>query len=160
MKEIKLTQGKVALVDDDDFDWINQWKWCAVKFRSEIFYAVRTDRTGGKQTTVYMHRLIINVSGPERHIDHKDGDGLNNQKDNLRIATSSQNNANRKAWKNSSSKYLGVSWNKDEKKWQVSIMKNRKKTHVGYFHNEEEGAIAYNEIAPKIHGAFAKHFTI
>ena len=101
MKEIPLTQGEVALVDDEDYEWLNQWRWYVLKAR-HTFYAVRFD--GGR--TQSMHREIMcNPVGKE--VDHSDMDGLNNQRINLRIATRSQNHKNVNPY--GVSAYLGVS---------------------------------------------------
>jgi hypothetical protein len=156
MKEITLTQGKVALVDDDTYEYLNQFKWFAHKNNSGPFYAVRTDRTSGKQIKICMHRLIMGISDPKILVDHKDRDGLNNQRYNLRMANKSQNNANRRARRNGSSKYLGVCWDKREKKWRVQIKKNGIIKHVGMFSNEDDAALAYNEKAIVMHGDFAR----
>ena len=92
MKEIPLSQGKVALVDDEDYKYLNQWKWYAAK-QGNDFYAFRNDYTVSPPKTVRMHREVL-VEDP-RDIDHIDGNGLNNQKVNLRYCTHSQNHQNR-----------------------------------------------------------------
>ena len=112
MKEIKLTQGKVALVDDEDFDFLNQWKWCAHKDGNN-FYAVRVDYSNGRANKKFlsMHRVLLGLTDPKIFPDHKDGDGLNNQRYNLRIATPSQNVINSKtSGKDKTSIYRGVSF--------------------------------------------------
>src|SRR5689334_17780885 len=127
-KIIKLTQGKIALVDDEDFDFLNKWKWHAnSNGRKNIFYAKRLD----SNKIVSMHRVILSITDPKIIVDHKDGDGLNNQRSNLRIATPSQNNANRRPM--GSSKYLGVYYHKSSKKWKAQIGKNGTNTSLGYF---------------------------
>src|SRR6188474_653310 len=97
MKKIKLTQGKFALVDDMDYDYLNQWKWYSKKHRN-TFYAVRTpsvkENMGRNQ--LYLHRVILNVTDPKIFIDHEDTNGLNCQRLNLRIATTKQNQQNRR----------------------------------------------------------------
>ena len=155
MKEIQLTQGKIALVDDSDFEWLNQWKWYAAR-EGNTFYAQRTDRSNGKRT-VKMHRLILGLSDPNILADHMDLNGLNNQRNNLREADSSKNQWNRRSVKNSSSKYLGVSFDKDKRirKWKAIIQANNKKIVLGRFASEDEAALAYNEKALELHGEFA-----
>ncbi len=145
MKLIPLTQDKFAQVDDCDYEFLMQWKWFARKKRNQ-FYAARG--------SVYMHRLLMN--NPKGFIvDHKDRNTLNNQKNNLRLATDAQNKANTSSRPNSTSRYLGVHWNKANKKWKVEINKNGKNIFIGRFSCEIDAAIAYNEAAKKIHGEFA-----
>jgi len=110
---------------------------------------------------VYMHREILGLTDRKIHGDHKDHDTLNNRRNNLRIATHSQNMANRSSHKNSTSKFLGVSiethkrGNKIFKYWHAVISKDRKITFFGHFKTEELAALAYNEAAIKLHGEFA-----
>lgn len=146
MKEIKLTQGKVALVDDEDFEYLNQFKWCAHK-ECNTYYAVRNAKNNGKLFTQYMHNLIIGIIG----VDHKNHEGLDNQKHNLRIANKSQNAMNNMPLKNMTSKYKGVSWFKRDKKWRAVI--NEK--HIGLFIDEIEAAKAYDNKAAELFGEFA-----
>lgn len=153
MKEIKLTCDKVALVDDEDFDYLNQWKWCAVK-KEAGYYAQRKVQKKGIQQTFYLHREILKAS-KGMYVDHKDHDTLNNRKENLRICTSSQNNANKRARKNCTSKYLGVSWYKRRNRWIVQLQKNGEKMPTKLFKIETEAALYYNECAIKYHGEFA-----
>ncbi len=159
MKLIPLTQGKFAMVDDDDFELLNKHKWYAIRDRSvknyEKFYVRRTVNVGENINPKYflMHRYICGVTDPKIKIDHKDRNGLNCQKKNLRIANASQNCANRTAF--GSSKYLGVSFKNANQKYAVQIMKNKKITHIGYFKSEIDAARAYDEAAIKVHGEFA-----
>lgn len=156
MKEIQLTQGKVALVDNEDYDVLNKHKWHAQKTKiSNVWYARRTIRENGHKHNVAMHRVIMCIIDPSITIDHKDHNGLNNQKNNLRIATKSQNCSNRRASVNSTSKYIGVSWASSRKKWGVSIFKLGHKKWLGYFDKEDEAANAYNKAAEELHGEFA-----
>jgi hypothetical protein len=139
MKEIALSQGKFALVDDEDFEELNRYKWWVEKHRN-TFYAKRDIWNGSKKVCIRMHRVLLNC--PEtKFSDHVDGNGLNNQKANLRIATNRQNLQNRHV--SASSKYPGVSWQKNEKKWQSAIYINGKSIHLGLFNNEEEAFEAY-----------------
>lgn len=150
MKIIPLTQGKVALVDDEDFEHVNQFKWCAQKrvFKSGItFYAMRR---GGAES---MHRFLM-PSHPR--IDHKDGDGLNNQRSNLRPATRSENAANQRKHVDCSSKFKGVHWDKRTGKWRSQTKLHGRRIHLGRFVNELDAAIAYDTAAVKLFGDFAK----
>src|SRR6185369_10082175 len=109
MKRIKLTQGKCALVDDEDFERVSQFKWVADKDKNNLWYASRHFPLGnGKRTTQKMHTFILNGL---KKVDHKNSDGLDNQKHNLRPATTSQNGANRrKQARKTSSVFKGVWW--------------------------------------------------
>lgn len=149
MKEIKLTQGKTALVDDSDYDYLNQWKWYAQKDRY-TYYAVRRD---GKRR-MKMHRVILGL-GYDSNLfpDHIDHNGLNNQRSNLRIATRSQNAANRSSIRTAVSKYKGVA--PMRKRWQAHIVKDGVQKYIGLFKNEIDAALAYNIEAKKLHGEFA-----
>lgn len=154
MKEIILTQGKVALVDDEDFEYLNQWKWRAQKGR-DTYYAVRFQWVNGRDTKISMHRLILSLVDKSILCDHRDRNGLNNQKYNLRIASYSGNGSNRTSGKNSSSVFLGVSWINREKRWCAQIKKDNIVRHIGYFESEIEAAKAYDKHALEIHGEFA-----
>ena len=149
-KQILLTQGKVAIVDDGDYRYLNQWKWLAAK-QGNTWYAHRAIRIDGKQQILSMHRLLMPTTG-EALIDHIDRDGLNNQRSNLREATVSQNQMNSVSHANSSSKYKGVSWHKRRKAWQVNVLRKS----YGYFDSEVEAALEYNKVAPILFGEFAR----
>ena len=154
MKEIKLTQGKVALVDDGDYDFLMQWKWQA-HFK-DLWYAVRTQRMGKKRICVRMHRVILGLIDPNVKGDHKDGDGLNNQRGNLRIATTEQNAQNRRACSKSNSKYIGVHLRIKTGKYIAQIAHNKNKKHIGCFETAEKAALAYNKAAFELFGEFAR----
>jgi len=155
MKRIKLTRGKYALVDDEDYGRLNKDKWYAEK-NGKTFYAARNIRNSdGKRALSKMHReLMGNPVG--KLIDHKDENGLNNQKYNLRVCTRSQNQMNRGKTKNNTSGYKGVSWHRRIKKWGAHIRANNKLKHLGYFDNKNDAAKAYNEAATEYHGEFAQ----
>lgn len=150
MKTIELTQGKVALVDDEDFDYLNQWNWCATSRKNRRrWYACRRD---GSQM-LFMHVVISGIKGA----DHKDNDGLNNQRNNLRPANASQNGGNRgKGVGKKTSKFKGVCWDKSKNKWMASIHFNYKGIFLGRFHKEKDAALAYDAAARKYFGEFAK----
>lgn len=155
MKVIKLTQGKVALVDDEDFEYLNQWKWYAsFDKRADTFYASRTLH-GLTNKTIRMHRVIMGIEDRSILVDHIDHNGLHNCRSNIRVATPGQNCANVRAHKGGTSEYLGVSWNKQNNKWRVVIQKDRKQIRLGHFIDEQEAALCYNKKAIEIHGDFA-----
>lgn len=150
MKEIILTQGKVALVDDEDFEELNKYKWYAYKSRN-TFYAGRKLRLGvNKKRIVIMHRELLGLKDSKLKGDHIDHNGLNNQKYNLRIATNAENCKNQMPRKGFSSKYKGVCWHKRDKMWNANIRINERQKHLGYFDNEIEAAKAYDAMA-KLH---------
>jgi len=151
MREIKLTQGKVALVDDEDYERLNRYRWCA--FRNlNTYYA---SRSISGSATISMHRQILSVS-PGKEIDHKDGNGLNNQKDNLRSCTHSQNCANQRSQVNVSSKFKGVFWETGRRKWNASIGVAGQRMHLGRFKTEKAAALVYNVAAINHFGEFAR----
>lgn len=158
MKKIKLTQGKYALVDDTDFEKLNQYKWCVSKKRNKKnWYVIRNSKMiNGKRYTILIHRVIMNCP-KNKMIDHIDGNSLNNQKKNLRIATNSQNCKNREKNRNNTSGYKGVFWHKKSNKWITDIGVNGKKIHLGLFENPLEAYKAYCEACIKYHGKFANY---
>ncbi len=162
MKLIKLTKGQFALVDDEDYKQLNRFKWIASTSKIRNTYYARRAMLdcNGKQKIVQMHRIIMGITNPKIIIDHKDGNGLNNQRNNLRVCSHSQNSSNRKSAKNSSSKYLGVTFCKENGKWRAQIRKFNVNHHIGYFIDEKNAALAYQSKAKEIHGEFANLSTI
>jgi hypothetical protein len=147
---------KEILVDDEDFDFLSQKNWQIVKVPT-TFYATRQQRFGnGIRKLFYMHRVILNLKhGDETEVDHRDHNGLNNQRSNLRKASVRQNGANRTSKRNSNSKFLGVTFIARHNRYKVSIVKDKKSYYLGYFKTEEEAALAYNKKAIELHGEFA-----
>lgn len=150
MKEIQLTQGQVALIDDEDFALVNQYNWFARKARSK-FYAMTWVGDWKDRKPLHLHRLIAGNPLKNILIDHIDRNGLNNQKANLRMSDGIQNSRNRSAW--GTSKYLGVARTDTTQgiKWRASIGKK----YLGIFKTETEAANAYNVAATEKYGAFA-----
>lgn len=153
MREIKLNHGQVALVDDEDFDFISQWKWRAEKGSSGIWYAKRTGYETGKKKSVRMHRQLTGNTYPI--VDHADRNGLNNQRHNLRNATPSQNIANSKI-RDSISGLKGVHWHKPNKKWIAKIRIHGKDKHIGCFEDKNQAHKAYEIAAKAAFGEFAR----
>ena len=155
MKTIPLTQDKVALVDDADYERVSQFKWCAYRPRSShTFYACRGVKRNGKWTTEQMHGFILGHTGKT---DHRDGNGLNNQWENLRPATSAQNSRNRGKQINNRSGYKGVyPCHPDGRSWVARVRVHGKPIHFGTFANREDAARAYDAGVLKIHGEFAR----
>lgn len=155
MKTIPLTQGQVALVDDDDFERLSMFSWHAAWNPStQSFYAKRTTpHENGKQRTIRMHRAIVNASEGST-VDHKNHNTLDCQKSNLRVCTTADNVRNRKgANKNSKSGSRGVFWHKENRKWHAQINAGRK-IHLGFFNEKSEAEAAYAEANIKHFGDF------
>lgn len=138
MKEIKLTQGKVALVDDEDYEELNKYKWYANKIRN-TYYAMRHMSKNHKKI-ILMHREVMDLSN-KMFVDHIDGNGLNNCKSNLRAVTNRQNLQKQNIKK--SSKYVGVYLDKRTNKWKATIRINKKQTYLGCFNSELEAHEEY-----------------
>ncbi len=150
MKYIMLTKGRKAIVDNDDFEYLNQWKW----HYSSYGYAVRTSRNSiYNRIAVYMHREIIKF--PSSRVDHIDGNRLNNQKSNLRLCNSYQNIWNSRPHQRNKTGYKGITWESHRKKWRARIGVKGKRVYVGEFQNKDEAIRAYNAKALEYHGEFA-----
>lgn len=149
-KKIPLTQGRFAIVDDEDFEYLNQWKWCFDK----TGYARRSEGVSlGKIKNFSMHREI-NRTPKGLQTDHKNGEGLDNRRCNLRTATHSQNQQNRKH-SHGISEFKGVCWHKILGKWNAYIRIKGKLKHLGFFENERKAATVYDTAARKYFGEFA-----
>jgi hypothetical protein len=157
MKQIYLTQNQIALVDDADYDFlINFNSWCATTHkRRKTFYAVSSKMIGDKCKNLFMHRLLLNITSNDLFVDHIDGNGLNNQRSNLRICTREQNQRNRPKNKNNKSGYKGVFWDKERNKWQAKIMVDKKPIYLGRFDDLELAGFVYQEAARKYHKEYA-----
>ena len=158
---VPLTKGMFALVDEADFVDVSRWNWCATRPGGAekggyTWYAMRgrtPSDAGGKTCPVLLHRYLLGE--PTQKIDHRDGNGLNNRRENLRKATSAENGRNSIKRTQSSSKFKGVSLHRNQH-WYASIRVNYKTIHLGRFNTEEEAARAYDEAARRLHGEFAR----
>ena len=155
MIEIPLTRGKVALIDDADFDLISRFKWSAYKSKNTYYAHAGVRLNNGSRTTIQMHRLLLGLTDPKIKTDHRDRNGLNNSRANLRACSHAENGRNRTAQANNSSGYKGVSFHKQHEKWQARIMVNGKSKHLGFYLTPEDAHQAYCAAAAEFHGEFA-----
>lgn len=169
MIEIKLTKNLVAQIDECDCDLISKYTWhSATSKRSSPYANTRIFYNDGssKSYITSMHRLIMGCTfGDGRFVDHIDGNGLNNKRDNLRFVTRSQNAVNRKNKTNKISKYFGVSSvirgrKTKVKYWTASVRFMGQMVFHGYYKSENDAALAFNEEVVKYYGNFAKLNTI
>jgi len=154
MKSIPLSKGYVAIVDDDDFETLNAFKWSASETRGSV-YAIRVAKVNGKLKRIYMHRQIMG-DPPGKLIDHRDRCGLHNWRTNLRVSSKSGNQHNRGATPGGTSKFKGVSWHVAGGKWQVHVQARGKRFYLGLFDSEKEAALAADAKIREIHGQFAR----
>jgi len=161
MKEIVLTNGSVALIDDEDFDKISKYKWTehkeGTKQKSYAISSVRDE--SGKYKQIRMHRLVLGISDPKLKIDHANGKTLDNTKSNIRVASNSQNGSNLDALvSTNTSGFRGVGLASGKarrvKPWCAKIRVNGKLVHLGYFASAQEAAKAYDAAAKKHFGEF------
>ena len=149
MQEIPLTQGRVALVDAEDFERLTQWSWCF-----SHGYAVRGERLGGTHRLVYMHRHVLGLKSHDGCcVDHVNGNGLDNRRCNLRVATQAENNRNRRA---TPCRHKGISFDhRYRRPWRARIMVARRTIELGRFATAEQAARAYDRAAREHFGEFA-----
>lgn len=144
MREIPLTRGFCAIVDDEDYEVLTQWAWHAFKGHGEKYYAARNSAydAEGRRQHIFMHRVIARTP-PGMDTDHINGDPLDNRRANLRHASRAQNMWNRAPNREGSSRYKGVYWHKQHGKWCASIQVGKRRKHIGLFHSEAAAAEAY-----------------
>ena len=155
MKKISLPKNKFALVDDEDYSFLMQWRW--FYHPSGSVMRLKVIQSNPRKRKIFrMHREILNPP-KNRSVDHIDGNSLNNQKYNLRVCKHGENLRNQKKQKNTSSKYKGVCWFKRDSKWVSKIKVNQKTINLGRFDadKEIEAAKAYDAAALKHFGEFA-----
>lgn len=156
MKRIPLTQGQFAIVDDEDFDWLMQWKWHALWGNcTQQFMAARSYWIEDKSYKSLMHREILGAAKGQC-VDHWNRNELDNRRRNLRICSHSQNCCNIKQRSDNTSGFRGVHWYRNRSLWCAIINVNRKGHCLGYFSSKLDAAIAYDRAALKLHGEFAR----
>lgn len=149
-KEIKLTKGYITIVDDEDFERVSKFKW-QVSVTKTNNYARRTVGSGKNKKTIRLHNYVLEIQDT---VDHINGDGLDNRKENLRVCRREENAKNRKLNCNNISGYKGVRL--EYGKWRAQIKVNGKRVHLGMFAEKMDAAKAYDEAALKYHGEFAR----
>jgi len=154
----RLARGRVALVDDADYELVMRYRWHAWEKRGRENkrddgpYAQASIRLeDDRKSTIRMHKLL--AGWPQT--DHRNGNGLDNQRSNLRPATKAQNNHNQKPRTGHSSRFKGVAWHMDTGKWQASIKVNGRQRYLGVFASEEEAAAVYTAAALQVQGEYA-----
>jgi len=151
-KFIPLNSKEFAIVDDEDFELASQYTWNCTK-RSDLSYARTSKKIGGKQFTIRLHRLLLSA-GPGEMVDHRNGDGLDCRRSNLRFATRSQNAQNKKRRSNARSQYKGLVFSGNSIAARINF--NGKVIHIGSFLSEIEAARAYDAMARELFGEFAR----
>lgn len=147
---IPLTQGYTATIDAADVPLVEGYNWTVI-VRKYTTYVYRNDRGRG----LLLHRLLM--GDPEGlTVDHRDGDGLNNTRQNLRVATKAENNRNQRRHDRNTSGHKGVSWHKRDKRWRACIHVNNRYIHLGHFVNIEDAVAAYENASAELHGEFGR----
>jgi len=156
MKRIFLTQGKVAIVDDDDYKRVSKYKWYANKDLKNYYAKRWSPMQNGKRRIIWMHRFIM--SAPEEfEVDHINQDTLDNRKDNLRFTTRSQNARNQMLSSANTSGFKGVRFDKNRRKWRAEIYIHSKRLFLGNYETQDAAVVAYRQAAIKHHGVYARY---
>lgn len=156
MKKIKLSQGSYALVDNKDYERVARFNWHA-DITPYTTYAARNLTVDGKKTMQYLHRYVLGIKSTKVQVDHRDHNGLNCQRHNLRKATAGQNQASKRKTKlPTSSRFKGVCWCKQHSMWKAQIDSKGKHYNLGLFKVEKEAAKAYQRAAKNLHKQFYK----
>lgn len=149
MKYIELTQGKRAIVDDEDYEELSKCKWYAYTDGYNWYAGHKVNKR-----IASMHRTVMKTS-PDMETDHINGDGLDNRKSNLRVCKKSENKLNLKKYRTNTSGYKGVCWYPQTNKWKAQIQVNKKHIALGYFFSKEDAYKAYCDASKELHGEFS-----
>jgi hypothetical protein len=153
MREIKLTSGKVAFIDDEDFERVSQYKWHAYR-NGNSWYAARSVVIDGRRRSQHLHSFLLNTPKGMK-TDHKNGDGLNNTRANIRISSHAQNMRNLRRHRANASGYKGVYLDKGSGRYRAKICFNGMVYRLGTYDSPEEAAKVYDARALEFHGEFA-----
>lgn len=152
---VPLTQGYEAVIDALDVPLADAWgTWHAVVVRHTV-YARRTELVGTQRCMVYLHRVLRNAPA-DQYVDHINGDGLDNRRENLRLASNQQNLFNQRISRNNSSGFKGVTWEKDKSVWRAQIYMGRSRRHLGSYPTPELAHAAYAAASARLHGEFGR----
>ena len=154
--DLKLSKGYVAIVDDDEPTKPWQHKWSATEHKHAVYAQRVFVNSKGEKEWQTLHRFILGIGRSGVKVDHRDGDGLNNRRKNLRKATTSQNNANAKLRIDNTSGVKGVCWHKNSGLWFVQLSLKGKRVYAKYFHALEDAKEARNKAAKKYHKKFSR----
>jgi len=156
-KLIKLSKGKVAIIDKRDLDKVKRFSWyAAIGNRGKYYARAYIRKEVGKYSSIYMHRLLVGVkTGDKVQVDHRNSNTLDNRRCNLRRASNAQNSMNRKKQAGFTSRFKGVAWEKECCCWRAQIMVNKKAIYLGRFNSEADAARCYNKKAKEIFGEYA-----
>lgn len=154
-KEIRLSKGQIAIIDDGDYMLVSRFKWHVMWVKNRYYAASYQRIAKGVYRPLLLHRLLMDA-GKGQQIDHINGDTLDCTRNNLRFATNSENQRNRIKHADNTSGYKGVDWMPSRNKWRARICVDRVNIHIGLFHTATEAAVAYDEAALTHHGAFAR----
>lgn len=149
-KQIKLTQGKCALVDKEWHARLSLCKW----YYDGRYARRKASRVNGRQSVIFMHREILGISDTKLSVDHVNRDKLDNRRQNLRLASGTENNMNRAKFSTNTSGYKGVTWHKGIKKWQAQMGYKGKNIYIGSFSSAKEASEAYKNKARKLQRSF------
>jgi hypothetical protein len=153
---VPLTRGFMAIIDTADVPLVEGFNWYADEKSGTVYAATTVLLDNGNQCTLYLHRRVLGLTISTVHVDHIDGNGLNNQRSNIRPCSRSENMRNRGAYRNNTSGFKGVFWFARDRRWRARIRVDGKDKHLGFFDDPEAAHEAYCAAAAELHGEFAR----